>query len=348
VWTPTQVQRRAQDAAAKGSGLPLEQCTIHTTFLGGGFGRRLEADYVQEAAEVSKAIQGPVKVMWSREDDIKGDFYRPMGLDVVRGVISGGELIALSHRVVSASWLRRWYPPFFKNGIDPLDLTEVIDAPYAVPNFRVTYIDHEHGIPVGSWRAPNANWHGFVTESFIDELAHKAGKDPLTFRLSLLKKNPRAAGVLRLAAEKAGWGQKRAGIAQGLAVTYWAGSYAALVADVSIQDKVPKVHRVIAAIDCHELRSVGSTYREDHDRKRPLRTEQFLRLHRPAHGGCTFDRGPYRTEQCDADGGRRALHAPDRSGRWKRDIRADWSTRSHAALQRCARLTKMGGRSYSF
>jgi isoquinoline 1-oxidoreductase beta subunit len=250
VWTPTQVQRRAQGAAAKGSGLPLEQCTIHTTFLGGGFGRRLEADYVQEAAEVSKAIQGPVKVMWSREDDIKGDFYRPMGLDVVRGVISGGELIALSHRVVSASWLRRWYPPFFKNGIDPLDLTEVIDAPYAVPNFRVTYIDHEHGIPVGSWRAPNANWHGFVTESFIDELAHKAGKDPLTFRLSLLKKNPRAAGVLRLAAEKAGWGQKRAGIAQGLAVTYWAGSYAALVADVSIQDKVPKVHRVIAAIDC--------------------------------------------------------------------------------------------------
>jgi len=250
VWTPTQVQRRAQVAAAKGSGVPIEQCTIHTTFLGGGFGRRLEADYVQEAAEVSKAIQGPVKVMWSREDDIKGDFYRPMGLDVVRGVISGGELTALSHRVVSASWLRRWYPPFFKNGIDPLDLTEVIDAPYAVPNFRVTYIDHEHGIPVGSWRAPNANWHGFVTESFIDELAHKAGKDPLTFRLSLLKKNPRAAGVLRLAAEKAGWGQKRAGIAQGLAVTYWAGSYAALVADVSIQDKVPKVHRVIAAIDC--------------------------------------------------------------------------------------------------
>ena len=101
VWTPTQVQRRAQAAAAKGSGLPPEQCTIHTTFLGGGFGRRLEADYVQEAAEVSAAIAAPVKVTWAREDDIQGDFYRPMAVDVVRGVVAHGEVIALSHQVVS-------------------------------------------------------------------------------------------------------------------------------------------------------------------------------------------------------------------------------------------------------
>ena len=250
VWTPTQVQRRAQAVAAKASGLPPEQCTIHTTFLGGGFGRRLEADYVQEAVEVSTALQAPVKVTWSREDDIQGDFYRTMGVDVLRGVVAGGELTALAHQVVSRSWLRRWYPPLFKNGIDPLELTEVLDAPYAVPNFRITYIDHEHGVPVGSWRAPNANWHGFVTESFIDELAHTAGKDPIAFRLSLLKTNPRAAGVLRLAASKAGWGRKHSGIAQGAALAYWAGSYAAIVADVSMQGGMPNVHRVVAAVDC--------------------------------------------------------------------------------------------------
>jgi isoquinoline 1-oxidoreductase beta subunit len=251
VWAPNQVQLRSRLAASQASGLPPEKCTIHTTYLGGGFGRRLEADYVGEAVEVSKAIKGPVKVMWSREDDIQHDFYRPMSLNVVRGVVSGSELVALSHQVVSASWLRRWWPAIFKGGIDPLDLLEVIDAPYTVPNFRVSYIDHEHGIPVGSWRAPDANWNAFVTESFIDELAHAAHQDPLAFRLGLMKANPRASAVLSLAAEKAGWGGKRpAGMAQGLAVTTWAGSFGAIVADVSMRGKVPKVHRVVAVVDC--------------------------------------------------------------------------------------------------
>jgi isoquinoline 1-oxidoreductase beta subunit len=250
VWTPTQVQRRAQQAAATGSGLPPERCIVHTTFLGGGFGRRLEADYVQEAAEVSKAVRRPVKVTWTREDDIQADYYRPMSVNVVHGTVSGGEISALSHLVVSPSWLRRWYPPWFKTGIDQLDLEEVLTAPYAIPNIRVSYIDHEHGIPVGSWRAPDANWNGFVTESFVDELAHLAGRDPLAFRLGMLKGNPRAAAVLRTAASKAGWGRRRPGIAQGLAVTTWAGSYAAMVADVSVEDKLPKVHRVVVAVDC--------------------------------------------------------------------------------------------------
>lgn len=250
VWTPTQVQTRALGAAAQASGLPPERCTIHTTFLGGGFGRRLEADYVTEAVEVSKAVKLPVKVMWTREDDIQHDFYRPMSVNVVRGVVSNGELTTLSHQVVSPSWLRRWYPAAMKGGIDPLDLLEVLDAPYAVPNFRVTYIEHERGIPVGSWRAPDANWNGFVTESFIDELAHAAGKDPLDFRLSLLKKNPRAAAVLKLAAEQGRWGRKQTGIAQGIALTLWAGSYGAMVVEVSMDGKMPKVQRVIAAVDC--------------------------------------------------------------------------------------------------
>jgi isoquinoline 1-oxidoreductase beta subunit len=201
VWSPTQVQTRAQAAAVKVTGFAPEKCTIHTTFLGGGFGRRLEADYVEEAVEVSKAVKAPVKVMWTREDDIQHDFYRSMSLNVVRGVVHDGSLTALSHQKVAASWLRRWAPPLFKDGWDVLTLAETIDAPYDIPNFRVTYIDHEHGIPVGSWRSPDANWNAFVTESFVDELAHAAEKNPLAFRLALLRHNPRAAAVLRLAAE---------------------------------------------------------------------------------------------------------------------------------------------------
>lgn len=250
VWSPTQVQTRAQDAAVRVTGLPAEKCTIHTTFLGGGFGRRLEADYVQEAVEVSKAVKAPVKVMWTREDDIQHDFYRSMSLNVVRGVVQNGSLAALSHQKVAASWLRRWAPPFFKNGWDELTLAEAIDAPYAIPNFRVSFIDHEHGIPVGSWRSPDANWNAFVTESFVDELAHAAGANPLNFRLALLRHSPRAAAVLRLAAEKSGWGRKSPGMAQGIATAVWSGSYVGMVAEVSMQDRQPKVHRVVAAVDC--------------------------------------------------------------------------------------------------
>lgn len=250
VWSPNQVQLRARRAAAAVTGLPLEKCLIHTTLLGGGFGRRLEADYVQEAVEVSKAIGAPVKLTWSREDDIQHDYYRPMSVNVIRGVVAGGTLSALAHHVVSPSWLRRWAPPLFKNGIDAIALTEVLDAPYTVPNFRVSYADYEPGIPIGSWRAPDANWNGFVTESFMDELAHAAGKDPLEFRLGLMNDHPRAAAVLRLAAERAGWGKSHPGIKQGLAVTFWAGSYGAIVADVSMLAGRPKVHRVVAAVDC--------------------------------------------------------------------------------------------------
>ena len=252
VWVPTQVQTRSQTLASKASGLPPEKCMVHTTFLGGGFGRRLEADYVTEAVEVSKAIKAPVKVMWSREDDIQHDFYRPMSVNVVRGVVSDGQLVALSHLVVQRSLARRFAPALFQHGIDVFfSMAEVLDAPYHVANFRVSYIDHEHPIPIGNWRAPHANWNAFVTESFIDELAHTAGKDPLSFRLSLLKGEPRATRVLQLATEKAGWGtQNGSGTAQGLAVITWAGSYAATVADVSIKDGKPKVHRVVTAVDC--------------------------------------------------------------------------------------------------
>ena len=250
VWSPTQVQARAQVAASKGSGVALERCVIHTTFLGGGFGRRLEADYVQEAAEVARAVRAPVKVTWSREDDIQHDCYRPMSLDVVRGVVANRKLAALSHLIVQPSWLQRWKPAWIKNGIDPLALEGVVDAPYAIPHLRISSIDHQHGIPIGSWRAPQANWNTFVTESFIDELAHAAGEDPVAFRLALMRKKPRSAAVLRLAAERAGWGRRRAGLGQGVAVIFWAGSFAAVIAEVSLASKVLKVHRVVIALDC--------------------------------------------------------------------------------------------------
>jgi isoquinoline 1-oxidoreductase beta subunit len=252
VWTPTQVQTRALAMAVQGSGLQPDQCVIHTTLLGGGFGRRLETDYVLEAVEVSKAIRKPVKVTWTREDDIQGDFYRPMSVNVVRGAVSGGRLTALSHQVTAPSWLRRWAPPFFAQykGLDVLDVAEVLDAPYTIPNFRVAYIDHEQGVPVGSWRAPDANWNAFVTESFIDELAHAAKTDALAFRLALLTENRRAANVLQIAAQRAGWGREHPGVAQGLAVTFWTGTHAAVVASVSMLGNMPRVHRVTAVVDC--------------------------------------------------------------------------------------------------
>ncbi|MGZ3499594.1 MAG: hypothetical protein ACXVAK_18880, partial [Vulcanimicrobiaceae bacterium] len=164
------------------------------------------------------------------------------------------------------SMLRRWFPSAFKNGIDFTALLGVRDVPYVIPNMRVTYIDHEHPIPVGNWRAPTANWNDFVTESFMDELAHTAGKDPLEFRLSLLPKDSRAARVLRLAAEKARWGQKIPGRAHGIALVFWNGTYGAMVAEVAMRANMPSVHRVVAVVDCG--RAVNPTSSSSRDRAR--------------------------------------------------------------------------------
>ncbi len=250
VWSPNQVPLRSRDIAARKSGLPPEKCIVHTTYIGGGFGRRLDDDYVGEAVEVSKAVGGPVKVVWDRPDDIRHDHYRPLSVNAVRGVVAGGKVAALSHLVVSGSWIRTWNPSTMTAGVDPLAMAEVKDAPYAVPNFRASYINYQYGVPCGSWRAPDANWNGFVTESFIDELAHAARKDPLEFRLAMLEDNPRATNALRIAAQRANWGHKRPGIAQGVAICIWEGSYGAMVVDVSMDGNVPTIHRVVAVVDC--------------------------------------------------------------------------------------------------
>jgi isoquinoline 1-oxidoreductase beta subunit len=254
VWAPTQVQTRSRDAAAKITGLSADKVTIHTTFLGGGFGRRLDADYVVDAVEISKAVKKPVKVTWRREDDLKNDFYRPMSVNVVRAKLGAdGRVTAWEQRVASPSIVKRWAPPLFKNGVDFSAVDQVAPVYYAFGNSRVVYADFEPGVPVGFMRAPGANWNSFVTESFIDELAHAAGKDPLAFRLALLdpKKGARIRGVLQLAAQKAGWGHAQtAGASQGLAVCDWGGSLAALIAEVSVKGNTITVHRAVIAADC--------------------------------------------------------------------------------------------------
>jgi isoquinoline 1-oxidoreductase beta subunit len=253
VWAPTQVQTRSRDAAMKITGFTADKVTIHTTFLGGAFGRRLDPDYVVDAVEISKAVKKPVKVTWRREDDIKNDFYRPMSVNVVRAKLdAGGAVAAWEHRVASPSIVKRWAPPMFKGGVDFTSIDSVTPAYYAFKSARTTYADFEPGIPVGFMRAPGANWNTFVTESFIDELAHAAGKDPLAFRLALLgAKGARMRPVLQLAAQKAGWGHPQtAGASQGLAICDWGGSLGALVAEVTVKGKDVKVHRAVMAADC--------------------------------------------------------------------------------------------------
>jgi isoquinoline 1-oxidoreductase beta subunit len=252
VWAPTQVQTRSKTAAMKITGLPQDKVNVHTTFMGGGFGRRLDADYVVDAVEISKAVKKPVKVTWRREDDIKNDFYRPMSVNVVRGKLDGGKIVAWEHRVASPSIVKRWAPPMMKNGVDFSAVDQVTPEAYTFPNARTTYADFDPGVPVGFMRAPGANWNTFVTESFVDELAHAAGQDPLAFRLALLSpKATRERAALETVAKAANWGHpKTPGAAHGIALTNWGGSIAALIAEVSMKGKDIVVHRATIAADC--------------------------------------------------------------------------------------------------
>jgi isoquinoline 1-oxidoreductase beta subunit len=254
VWCPTQVQTRSRDAAMKITGFPASKVQIHTTFLGGAFGRRLDPDYVVDAVEISKAVKKPVKVTWRREDDIKNDFYRPMSVNIIRAKLDGsGRVTAWEHRVGSPSIVKRWAPAMMKNGVDFTAVDSVTPEFYAFGATRTTYADVEPGVPVGFMRAPGANWNTFATESFIDELAHAAGKDPLAFRLALLdpKKGARMRAVLQLAGDKGGWGRPQtAGASQGLALCDWGGSLGALIAEVTVSGKNVTVHRAVMAADC--------------------------------------------------------------------------------------------------
>ena len=253
IWAPTQFQTGAQGLGAGVGGVPPEKVSVHTTYLGGGFGRRFELDFIQEALEASKATGAPVKVIWSREDDIRNAQYRPASYHRMQaGLDASGQPVAWMHRIVAPSIMARVFPDTVKNGLDGEAVEGGVEMPYTVANVHVDYSLTDTGIPVGFWRSVNNSYNGFVVESFIDELANAAKKDPYEYRRDLLGKAPRHLGVLNLAASKAGWGTPLpAGRSRGIAVYKSFDSYVAEVAEVSVgSDGAPRVHRVVCAVDC--------------------------------------------------------------------------------------------------
>ncbi len=254
IWLGTQAIARVQSMAAKAAGLPVEKVIVHNHLIGGGFGRRLEADGAVRAVEIAKQVDGPVKVVWTREEDIQHDMYRPYWFDrIAAGLDKDGKPVVWTNRFAGSSVIARWLPPGFKDGLDP-DTTEgAIDLVYSLPNFHVEYVRVEPpGIPTAFWRSVGPSHNVFVTESFIDELAAAAKQDPVAYRRALLDRNPRAKAVLDLAAEKSGWGEPLPkGRGRGIALQFAFGSYLAQVAEVEVaKDGSVRVHRVVAAMDC--------------------------------------------------------------------------------------------------
>jgi isoquinoline 1-oxidoreductase beta subunit len=254
VWVGTQVLARAQAVAAKAAGLPLEKVVVHNHLIGGGFGRRLEIDGVARAVDIAKHVDDPVKVVWTREEDIQHDMYRPYWFDrMSAGVDEKGMPVAWNHRFAGSSILARWLPPAFNNGLDPDSTDGAINLAYAIPNLRVEYLRVEPpGIPTAFWRSVGPSHNVFVTESFIDELAAAAKQDAVAYRRVLLDESPRAKAVLELAAEKAGWGQPLPdGVARGVSVQNTFRTYMAQVAEVEVaKDGSVRVRRVVCAVDC--------------------------------------------------------------------------------------------------
>ena len=254
IWVGTQAIARAQAAAAKVAGMPLDKVVVHNHLIGGGFGRRLDVDGVIRAVQIAKQVDSPVKVVWTREEDIQHDMYRPYFFDrISAGLDANGMPVAWSHRFAGSSIIARWLPPAFKNGLDPDTVEGAIDLVYDLPNLRVEYLRVEPpGIPTAFWRSVGPSHNVFVTESFIDELAAAAKKDPVEYRRALLDKSPRAKAVLELAAEKAGWGQPLPDrIGRGVSVQFAFATYMAQVAEVEVaKDGTVRVRRVVCAVDC--------------------------------------------------------------------------------------------------
>jgi len=208
IWTGTQVMTRVQSEAAKAAGLPVEKVTVNQHLLGGGFGRKLEPDMVVAAVRIAKHVDGPVKVVWTREEDIQHDVYRPVYRDTIAATLSGGRIVGWKYRVSGSSVMARWFPPGFDKGVDIDGVDSAIDIPYDIPNLQVEYVRAEPpAVPTGFWRGVGPNNNVFAIESFIDELARKAGKDPIDFRKSMLANQPRFLAALNLVAEKSNWGQ---------------------------------------------------------------------------------------------------------------------------------------------
>ncbi len=253
VWVGTQVLGRAQAAAAQVTGLSLDKVVVHNHLIGGGFGRRLDIDGITRAVQIAKQVDGPVKVVWTREEDIQHDMYRPCFIDrMSAGLDEKGNLIAWRHRFAGSSIVARFLPVAFKDGLDPETTEGAINLAYAIPNLHVEYLRVEPpGVPTAFWRGVSPSHNVFVTEGFIDELAAAAKQDPVAYRRSLLDKSPRAKGVLDLAAEKAGWGASLPqGSGRGVALQFVFGTYMAIVAEVEVsKEGEVRVQRVVCAVD---------------------------------------------------------------------------------------------------
>jgi len=245
---PTQFQQGAEGVVAATLGMKPEDITIKTTFLGGGFGRRLELDFIAQAALVSKAVGKPVKVLWTREDDMTHDFYRPMALNQLEaGLDAQGKPVAMRFKVTSQSVTQRAFG-LPADTLDPF-MAEAAVAPYQIAASKHDLVIHDAGMRVGYWRAVSHNMNAFANESFIDECAAAAGQDPVKYRLALLDGQPRFANVLRMASEKSGWATPVAGRSRGVALMEGYDTYMAQVAEISMQGGVPVVHKVTIVAD---------------------------------------------------------------------------------------------------
>jgi len=254
IWLGTQVPTRIVDTAVKITGLPAEKITVHNHLLGGGFGRKLEFDMATQALKIGKQVNTPVKVFWTREEDIQHDMYRPYYYDKISaGLDANGKPIAWQHRIVGSSILARFAPPAFQHGIDPDAVEVASDLPYDLPNQLIDYVRQEpRTVPTAFWRGVGPTRSTFVVESFIDELAAQAKVDPVKYRRDLLGKTPRALNVLNTATQAAGWGSTTLpqGQGRGVSVMHAFGSFFSMVADVTVDQGAVTVNRVVCAVDC--------------------------------------------------------------------------------------------------
>ncbi len=257
IWVGTQAPGKAQDIAAKEAGLRPDQVTLHNFLIGGGFGRRLEVDGIAKAVRIARHVDGPVKVVWTREEDIQQEAYRPLYRDRLWAKVDSGRVTAWHHRATGAAIIARYVPPGFRDGIDPDAVDGAVAPPYDFTNLLVEYVRHETPqVPTGFWRGVGPNSNVFAVECFLDRIAHETGADPVALRRGMLSNNPRARAVLDLAAEKAGWTSAPAAPAQGdrtgrgVALLSAFGSFLACVADVAIADEGDVyVTRVVTAVD---------------------------------------------------------------------------------------------------
>ncbi len=252
IWVGSQNPQAAQTSAANILKIPKEKVTVHLTLLGGGFGRRLVNDFVEEAVKISQAAGAPVKLFWTREDDMQHDLYRPASQHVLSGAVDkSGKLLAWKHRVVAPSITGQREPGRIIGGLDKSALNCAIDMPYAIPHLLVDYVMANTAVPIGAWRSVYASQNVFVVESFLDELAALAKKDPVAFRLEMLDKTPRMKKLVETVAEKSGWRQKLPpGHGRGVACSFCFGSYAAEIAEVSLEKGRLRVHKIDVAVDC--------------------------------------------------------------------------------------------------